>query len=73
MDVIEVYRQLKCNMKTGKWRKLHNEELHMLYSYPNIIRQIESRRMRWAGRVAHMGEETIVYSGRKIASSFVGC
>jgi hypothetical protein len=45
------------NEVTGKWRKLHNEELHILYSYPNIIRQIKSWRMRWAGHVARMGEE----------------
>jgi hypothetical protein len=37
---------------TGDWRKLHNEELHNLYSLPNIIRMIKSRRMRWAGHVA---------------------
>jgi hypothetical protein len=36
---------------TGGWRKLHNEELHNLYSSPNIIRIIKSRRMRWAGHV----------------------
>jgi hypothetical protein len=36
----------------GDWRKLHNEELHNLYSSPNIIRMIKSRRMRWAGHVA---------------------
>jgi hypothetical protein len=42
-------------------RKLHNEELHNLYSSPNIIRQIKSRRMRWAGQVARMGEERKVY------------
>jgi hypothetical protein len=36
---------------TGDWRKLHNEELHNLYSSPNIIRMIKSRRMRWAGYV----------------------
>jgi hypothetical protein len=42
-----------------KWRKLHNEELHILYSSPNIIRQIKSRRMRWAGHVARMGEERV--------------
>jgi hypothetical protein len=41
---------------TGKWRKLNNEELHILYSSPNIIRQIKSSRMRWAGHVARMGE-----------------
>jgi hypothetical protein len=38
------------------WRKLHNDELHSLYSSPNIVRVIKSRRMRWAGHVAHMGE-----------------
>jgi hypothetical protein len=40
---------------TGDWRKLHNEELHNLYSSPDIIRMIKSRRMRWAGHVARMG------------------
>jgi hypothetical protein len=42
---------------TGGWRKLHNEELHNLYSSPSIIRMIKSRRMRWAGHVARMGEK----------------
>jgi hypothetical protein len=37
---------------TGGWRKLHNEELHNLYSSPSIIRMIKSRRMRWTGHVA---------------------
>jgi hypothetical protein len=46
---------------TGGWRKLHNEELHHLYSSPNIIRIIKSRRMRWAGHVAQMGEKSNVY------------
>jgi hypothetical protein len=41
---------------TGEWRKLHNRELHNLYSSPDIIKQIKSRRMRWAGHVARMGE-----------------
>jgi hypothetical protein len=45
---------------TGKWRKLDNEELHNLYSSPDIIRQAKSRRMRWAGHVAHMGGEKSV-------------
>jgi hypothetical protein len=38
----------------GSWRKLHNDELHSLYSSPNIVRVIKSRRMRWAGHVARM-------------------
>jgi hypothetical protein len=42
---------------TGEWRKLHSEELHNLYTSPDIIRQIKSRQMRWAGHVARMGEE----------------
>jgi hypothetical protein len=46
---------------TGEWRKLHNEELHNLYSSPDVIRQIKSRRMRWAGHVTRMGEERKVY------------
>jgi hypothetical protein len=41
----------------GTWRKLHSEELHNVFSSPIIIRQIKSRRMRWAGHVARMGEE----------------
>ena len=46
---------------TGEWRRLHNEELNDLYSSPNIVRVIKSRRMRWAGHVARMGEEMGVY------------
>jgi hypothetical protein len=46
---------------TGEWRKLHSEELHNLYSSADIIRQVKSRRMRWAGHVARMGEERKVY------------
>jgi hypothetical protein len=46
---------------TGGWRKLHNEELHNLYSAPSIIRMIKSRRMRWAGHVARNGENRNAY------------
>jgi hypothetical protein len=49
----------------GEWRKLHSEELHNLYSSQNIIRQIKSRRMRWAGHVARMGEECVQGFGGK--------
>jgi hypothetical protein len=44
---------------TGDWRKLYNEELHNLFSSPDIIRQVKSRRMRLAGHVARMGEDKI--------------
>jgi hypothetical protein len=46
---------------TGEWRKLHNEELHDLYSSPSIIRIIKSRKMRWTGHVARMGEKRNAY------------
>ena len=46
---------------TGEWRRLHNEELNDLYSSPNIVRVIKSRRMTWAGHVARMDEERGVY------------
>jgi hypothetical protein len=47
---------------TGEWRKLHGEDLNHLYSSPNIVRVIKSRRMRWAGHVARMGRGE-VYTG----------
>jgi hypothetical protein len=50
----------KRNEATGEWRRLHNEELNDLYSSPNI-RVIKSRRMRWAGHVAPLGEERVAY------------
>ena len=46
---------------TGDWRRLRNEELNDLYSSPNIVRMIKWRRTRWAGHVARMGEERVVY------------
>ncbi|KAJ4427647.1 hypothetical protein ANN_25295 [Periplaneta americana] len=46
---------------TGEWRKLHNTELHALYSSPDIIRNLKSRRLRWAGHVARMGESRNAY------------
>jgi hypothetical protein len=51
---------------TGEWRKVHSRELHNLYSSPDIIRQIKSRRMRWAGYVTRMGE------GRNVHRVLVG-
>jgi hypothetical protein len=51
----------KRDEATGEWRRLHNEELNDLYSSHNIIRVTKSRRMRWAGHVARMGEERGAY------------
>jgi hypothetical protein len=59
-----VLRRIFVNKRdgvTGGWRKLHNEKLHNLYSWPSIIRIIKSRRMRWVGHVARMGEKRNVY------------
>ena len=44
---------------TREWRTLHNEELNYLYCSPNVVRMVKSRRMRWAGHIAHMGERSI--------------
>jgi hypothetical protein len=52
---------LKRDKVTGDWRKLHNEELNNFYSSPSIIRIIKSRRMRWAGHIARMGETRNAY------------
>jgi hypothetical protein len=51
---------------TGEWRKLHKEDLSDLYSLPNIVRVVKSRRMRWAGHVTRMGE------GREVHRVLVG-
>jgi hypothetical protein len=51
----------KRNEVIGEWRKLHNEELRDLYSSPSIIRIIKSRRMRWAGHLARIGEKRNAY------------
>jgi hypothetical protein len=51
----------KRDEAAGEWRKLHNEELPDLYSSPSIIRVIKSRRMRWVGHVARMGEKRNSY------------
>jgi hypothetical protein len=57
---------VKLGDVTGEWRKLHNGELHNLYSSPDIIRQIKSTRMRWTGHVARTGE------GRNLCGVLVG-
>jgi hypothetical protein len=46
---------------TGEWRRLHNNELYAVYSSPNIIRVVKSRRLRWAGHVARMGKRRGTY------------
>ena len=51
-----VFRAIKRDKVTGKWRKQYNEELNVLYSSPNIVRVIKSRRVRWAGYVVRMGK-----------------
>jgi hypothetical protein len=51
----------KRDEATGEWRKLHNEELNDMYSSPNIVQVTKSRRMRWVGNVAQIGERTGIY------------
>jgi hypothetical protein len=63
-DYSRVLRRIfgpKRDEMRGEWRKLHNRELHNLYSSPDIIRQMKSRRMRWAEHVARVGEGRKVY------------
>jgi hypothetical protein len=59
-------RILSTREEDGSWRKMHNCELHNLYSSPNIVRVIKSRRMRWAGHVARMG------AGRDVCRVLIG-
>ena len=47
--------------ENGKWRRLHNVELHSLYHSPNIVRDIKSRRLRWTGHVARMEEDNSAF------------
>ena len=54
-------QNIKFRPLTGEWRRLHNEELNDLYCSPNTVRVIKSRRMRWAGHVARMGERRGLY------------
>jgi hypothetical protein len=56
MGIVISYLLSRIHFTTGEWRRLHNKELHALYSSPNIIRVIKSRRLRWAGHVARRGE-----------------
>jgi hypothetical protein len=58
--VLRIYGP-KRDEVTGEWRKLHEEELNDLYCSPDIVRVINSRRMRWAGHVARMGERRGLY------------
>jgi hypothetical protein len=66
-EIGKIFLRLKIAMAelvdevTGEWRKLHNEELNDLYSLPNIVRVVKSRRMRWAGQVVRMGEDRSVH------------
>jgi hypothetical protein len=60
--VLRIIFGLMMDEETKGWRKLHNEELHTLYSSPSMIRMMKSRRMRWAGHVARMVEKRNAYS-----------
>ena len=57
MLLLRIFGPRRDEVRGGEWRRLHNEALNGLYSSPNIVRVIKSRRMRWAGHVARMGEE----------------
>jgi len=59
MNQHSIQEQIKS--RPWEWRKLHNKELNDLYSSTNVVQVIKSRRMRWAGHVAHMGEKSVIY------------
>jgi hypothetical protein len=59
-------------VEDGSWRKLHNNELHSLYSSPNIVSVIKSRRMRWAGHVARIGERYLQGFGWEVQGQGLG-
>jgi hypothetical protein len=61
LDLIKIHNLYLKHFSTWHYLTLHNDELHDLYSSPNIVRAIKSRRMRWAGHVARMGEGIDVY------------
>ena len=58
--VLRIFGPRRDEVK-GEWRRMHNEKLNKMYSSSNIVRVIKSRRMRWVGHVARMGEERGVY------------
>jgi hypothetical protein len=64
MGLKHVHPPIQLVYLTDPWRKLRNDELHGLYSSPNIVTVIKSRRMRWAGHVARMGE-IIIFIGKR--------
>ena len=57
----KIKTNILCSITAGEWRKKHNEELNDLYSLPNIVWVVKSRRMRWAGHVARMKEDRGVH------------
>jgi hypothetical protein len=61
LRILRLFNNVLNAVITGEWRKLHKEELRDLYSLPNILRVVKSRRMRWAGHVVRMGERRGVH------------
>jgi hypothetical protein len=61
VDKASLCVETKRDEVTGEWRKLHNDELNDLYSLPNIVRVVKSRRIKWAGHVTRMGQDRGVH------------